>query len=220
MQLKTISAVSAALAGLDLTAENDEIIAIEAKISELVAAIERAQARRTEIAHQLIGNDKPDAKAIADAVLAGDTAAAVSAGPSREALIGEKDALHEAVRELTWREEDARAELKQAQARALTKAREAVEPLIDELMDRAREVIAELPELYAALIAITDATRAGADGANRLRDAVKGTHGDGKLGQWTRSMMVPAEITAALRPLASKGPAMGAARFSHSVGMP
>tara|TARA_R110002167_G_scaffold99904_2_gene261311 strand:+ start:879 stop:1172 length:294 start_codon:yes stop_codon:yes gene_type:complete len=78
----------------------------------------------------------------------------------------------------------------------------------------------KLLPLYAAAVALSDATKTRVNGVDRMRDAISAARGmHGLLGN-QRSIDVPVDLIKALWPLSEKGAAMGDARFLQSVGLP
>ncbi|MGE4305263.1 MAG: hypothetical protein AB7E24_14680 [Novosphingobium sp.] len=219
--MKNLQALAQALAEIDVTDENAKIIELEATASELEAAIERGNARRSEIARILLEGARPEANDVADALLADPTnAAAAATAPDRSALESEKAALTDGVRELGFRLEDTRTEISCMRGAAISKARDAAQPLADEIMAEARSAMEALLPLYAAAIALSDATKTRVNGVDRMRDAISAARGVHGLLSNERSIDVPVDLIKALRPLSEKGAAMKDARFLQSVGMP
>jgi len=219
--MKNLQAVAQALEALDFTDENAKIAELEASLSELEAAIERGQARRSEIARVLIEGGQPPASAVADALLADPTTAAAAAtAPDRAALESEKDALGQGIRELSFRAEDIRAEISTIKGQAMVRACDTAKPLTDEVIATASELLAGLLPLYATLSAISSATKARINSIDRMRDVIVAARGLDGLISNQRSVDVPVDLIKALRPIAEKGAAMGDARFLQSVGLP
>lgn len=221
MNTSILEQTAQALAALDFTAENQQIDELEAKIREHQAAIGRADERRREISKLLYENTRPDGKAVAEALLANASPVdAALAGPSREQMEAERASLQEGIRELTYSVQDLRSEIDRICSHAAAKTRDAAQPLADHIFNQARQAVAGLPSLYAAMVAVSDTTRASSYQSQQLREAIGAMHaGDGLL-QYERIHQVPEEIVEALKPLATKGKALRDARQLTSVGMP
>lgn len=221
MDTKTLKQTTAALAALDFTAKNERITELEAQISELQTAMDRGEARCTEISQALVKGGRPDARAIADALLSdASPISAAAAGPNREAMEEERTSLREGIRNLRHRREDIEAELATIQGEAMSKVAGAAKPLVDEIMRKAREAAETLPALYAALYAVNFAARTARGDLETLRDAIDAISGSNRLLAYRKTEEVPCEIVTALRALADKGPALRDARFVTSTPMP
>ena len=216
-----ISQFAATLAGLDFSEENAKIADLQQQVAELQSAIDRGEARCTEISQSLAKGDRPDGRAVADALLAERTAqAAAVAGPSREAMEEERAALREGLRDLRDRMRDVEGEITSVKRLAMHDASEAAQPLIDDLIRQAREAIAVLPALYGALYATNMATHGGRRQFEDFWEILRSIPSQNGISPLPRVIEVPAEIANALKGLADKGPALRDARFIRSVQMP
>jgi chromosome segregation ATPase len=223
MDTKILNETASAFAALDFSTENARITEIEAEISRLHAKIGEADERCAEITRALVDFAGPDSKAVADALLA-DVApmAAATAGPGREDLEAERASLRSGIGELRQRVESARAKIAKIEGQAFSKANQASQQLIGALIADAREAASRIVDIYAALSAISAATKGGAGERNRVEYAVEGITLPGSLLTRARSFDVPAEIVEVLGNLSDKGRALPShliakARDPHAV---
>jgi len=213
--------IAKALAALDFTTENERIAELQARESEFRDAKERAEARCSEIARFLHEGARPNGRAVADALLAaGSASAAATAGPSQDTMEAERVSLRAGIRDLQHRAEDTRTEIDVIQEQAMGRVRAVIEPLVAEIVDEARAIVAQLPPLYASLVAISDASKSGSFATNKLRAAIVGAQGVEALLDYRRTQDVPEELSAALRTLIGKVPAIRDARFIDVIPMP
>lgn len=208
----TLATARAAFAALDVTAENDSIAALEMEREQASAAIERAEARCTEISQALAAYVEPDhGEATADALLAGiGPREAADTGLDRTAMIEERAALRAGIGELRRRYDATYRQIIEVQRETFGRAGILAAPLADALFDRAREAAQIIVECYAALAAVESATRYGAGEVERMgRIAGIILSHDGLL-ESVRSIPVPDAISEVLRALQGKGTALPA----------
>jgi hypothetical protein len=206
------SRVAAGLAAIDVSAENMRIAELRDDIAAAQRAIEAARDRVAEI-HQA----SPDAApyAVASALLVGTRATeAAAASRTRDELARERAALQAAIPDLKARIAMYQQEIGDLQNAATSRARDIVEPLVDQLLSEAREAGELLLEAYLGLEAVKRATGAGHLQASAAGKAVNGLLSDYGLLPRRQEYEVPAEIVTALSSLAGKGPAIKAALLS------
>lgn len=212
----TIAASVAAVASLDLSAENARIAHLEAEIERLETAAETGLARVAEVGaiivernHPVTGAGRFDHGAVADALFASlDPAEAATASPSIQDLEAERDQLRGGIAELRSRARAATEEIAQVRREANARAMAAVAPLVEELGKEARLAASRIVGAYAAVEAIGTATKSMATEARALRAAMDGLSADYGLRSRADAIEVPPEIVALLAPLAGKGAAL------------
>jgi hypothetical protein len=218
--MTTIQRTAAALAALDFTAENERIAELEAQISELEAAIERGEARRTEIAQAMQRGDGPDGGAVAAALLAGgDAMTAALKGPNREAMEAEREALREGLGQLRYQVEDTRTEIDNVRLKPKDAVARAARPIIDQALADVRKSLAALPALYSTIVAVHSIARNARNDLDALRDLLKFARSHDLL-QYDREQPVPGDVVAALQGLTGKGAVLGRVDVATSVTMP
>jgi hypothetical protein len=210
----------AALAALDLAGENDEIALIEAEIDRCNAAIAAGNARRAEIsdlmyAKQPLDQERIEARRVADAMLADvSPRQAANVLPPDDELKRESAALRAAISELRERINEAKHRQGLVRNAAAAKVALLTSDLVSALSSEAKAAAESLVKLYAALTAISEATRSGGSDAAKVSQALAGIFGFSD-GLYTDGLLpaqsaidVPVEIVRALAALADKGPAL------------
>ncbi|SLJ86883.1 hypothetical protein [Novosphingobium mathurense] len=191
-----------AFAALDFTGEEAELAQLEAQRADIDTAIERANARRTEINQALAARSagreagRKAAGLVADALLAGaHTSEAAALAPSPDQLQDEREQLAAAIRELQGRSDDVRSKLGALHRGAAGKAAIAAKPLADALRARAKQAAEELMECYAGLQALNSAIGAGSREVRQTRNAAAGCIGQDSLLSWRARIPVPSSVS-------------------------
>ena len=218
MDQKILDAAAAAFAAVDISTENAQFAAIEAKIAEAEGAIVAADERCSAIAREKQEFRGPSGGDVADALLAGGgVTEAARAGPDIASLEAERESLRAGIRDLKHRVEDWRAELANIEQRARQKLAPAATRLIEGLQADAREAAERLATVYASLAAVSATTRFGAYETAVTRQIVSAaTQSSGPLPYGLRQVEVPGEINDALRKLDGKGRALRVGFISHA----
>ena len=220
MDSEIIRQVAEAFEQLDLATPSARVEQLEAERAEIRTAIGRAEARCDELTQALHAGGVPDGVAVADALLLDtEVQAAADAGPGRAAMEAEKVSLREGLRELRQRLTAIGGEIDLVRAETKASAAKVAGPLVDSLMDQARQAVAVLPTLYAALYAVQNATGAGTADLNRLRSALRDLQGGDGLLPYLRSQSAPSDVLGALQRLVGKGAALQP-RIVQTVPMP
>lgn len=213
MSATIIAKTATALAALDFSTEDERIVELEAGVKDFSQAIEKADARCTEIAQIIRDWKGPDGEAVANALLETDAQSAANQGPDLAALEAERQALRNGIGELNRRLQAASYEVREIKAQAVAaKAGSVTEPLISELMAKAKRAAVEIAEAYAAVAAISDATRA-MNAQNAVYSLARATRGLFEMDSLLCNagldpIPVPAEILNVLAELDRKGPAV------------
>jgi hypothetical protein len=203
----TLAHASSAIAALDLSAENDRLAELNAKLAEIGEAETTARERIAELDALIRGYREPDGDEVADAILAGDTATmAANAGASLTSLQDERARLFPALKALRHRNDDALAEVREVRAAAAHKASGAVAPLIDAIVAEARVAAERLAECYAAVSAAYSATQYFSRQRDALGEALHASRG--LLDEPYRAVPVPASVVEVLKALVVKGPVL------------
>jgi hypothetical protein len=200
-----------AIAALDLSAENDRLAELKTERGRINAAIDAATRRIAEIGREKTSYAErgPDGRTVADRLLHNLSASdAALAAPTPESMETERLALVAATKELRERENVIRTEEQFVMTAASSKAAEAATPLVQAMVDEAREHLQRLIELFASVTAVCDAARAGIEGKIELTDCIKSMSGG--LLPLPRTIPVPADIQALVEPLGRKGDALRA----------
>ena len=194
-----------AFAALDFTAEEAELAQLEAQRADIDTAIERANARRTEITQSLAarsaerGAGRKAAGLVADALLTGaHTSEAAALAPSPDQLQDEREQLTAGIRELQHRSDEVRTKLSTLRGKATSKAVSAAQPLADALRAKAKLAAEELLECYAGLQALNSAIGAASREVNQVRNAAAGCIGQGELLSWRARIPVPSSVLEAI----------------------
>lgn len=210
MDKKLLAAVAQQFAEIDLTAENDQIAAIEVQIFTAEEKIVAADERCREIARTKQEWRGPAGSDVADALMGGATVLdAARTGPDLAALEAEREALRAAMRDLRHRVEDWRAEISLIETNARQKIAGPAQRLLEGVNEDARAAASALATAYACAEAISAATRFGPVEAHNLRRLVQeASKSGGPLPYALRDVEVPAELIATLATLQGKGSAM------------
>lgn len=220
MSPSTFERVGQAIAHLDVSAENARIEDLRTEAARLQEAIDKAEARRSEIRRGLAECQSQGAQAVAEALLDGkDAMHAAREGLSEADLKAEQEALRGAIGDLQNRIAVTRRQVEEIQSSCSERAAACLVPLVDELMVDLRSSAENILSGFAALSAIGDATRGYARARRAAELAVPGLHTmDGLLAS-QKYAEPPLEVAGLLRQLGSKGPAFPA-RFRETVPLP
>lgn len=219
--MNTIDNARAAIAALDFSAENERIADIEAEISRMQAAIEKAEARCTELAHAKMGLRAKDATAIADAILADvSPTEAAAIAPSAEVIDSERNALRAAITDLRHRIQDARDQITKIQREASSKTRDVVRPLVEALQDQARQAGENIVEIFASVSAISRAFGDCFDlEADKLGRGVENLASHRGIIHPRRNVDTPIDILSIIEGARGKGRALPV-RYAATINMP
>lgn len=202
MDMKPLEQTTRAFAALDFSAEDARLAELEAERDNIDAAVERANARRTEISkaqRDWRDAERVSASNVADALLSGAHAAEVTAlAPDAEALKEEHAKLSAAIGELRRRYDDVQAEMNTLRTHARGKAATVAQPLADELRAQAKRAAEELLKCYAGLQALKTAIGAGGREVEQARCAAAGCIGNDRLLSWRSQIPVPPAVTQVL----------------------
>lgn len=213
MDQSILNRTTAALSALDFSAENERIAQIEASIAEMETAIAKGEQRCADISHGMRSDHAVDGRSVGDALLAGASGQeATLVAPSRDAMTDERSALLAGIADLRRRIADAGHEIEAIKLEALGDTARTVTPVVDEIISEATEIAGRLPALFASLYAVNLATGAGRAELDKLSQAMSGLIGNDRLLPDRRSEPVPADVSAMLSTLASKGKAIVARR--------
>lgn len=217
-----LARVAGDLAALDLSAENTQIVLIDAQIADLEAARQKASARREQISRELSGFQAPagfrhlafgDAagSAVADALLGGsDASDAAAAQVDVDGLRRESEALRQGAMDLARRIDAAEKERREIQAAAQTKLHPIVAPFIEDQIAQAIDAAKVIEASFASLSAVVFAAGVGSSEAARAKAAllqgVMNPHGLGLI-LVSREVVVPDDVQAALASVRDLGPA-------------
>ena len=205
----TLATARAAFAAIDVTAENEQIAALEAERERISDALAKAEERVTEISAGLAAYLAADrGEAIAYAMSAKvDPTEASNAGPSREKLIEERGAINAGMANLRKRYDATYDAIRQIQTDAFAKVQAAAKPMVAALLAQAENAAQRIADAYAGLDAITGASRAGSGERERVGSALARITG-------TRGLLVRepiavnGEIVTTLRELQGRGAAL------------
>lgn len=209
MDKATLKRARQAFEQLDLSSENAEVERLEAEITEIFRAAEKATARVAEISRLLVDFAGPSGRDVADQLLRGAEAReAATACPSRDDLEGERLALQAALRELRHREADVRLEISSVEQGAAGRAAEVAGPLLAAIEADMIEAAARIKAGWAAVSAVRAAASCSGLLVDKARTAVEGVSGVQRLLPFERTVAVDPALVAALAPLATKGRAL------------
>lgn len=198
-----------AIEALDLSAENEQVQALEQQIAEIAEATSRAEARRTEIRRTFAALRENDGEAVADALLQGDDARqAAHQGPDEKALREELAALGAGIGDLERRRVEAKHEIERIRDQATMRAAESTKPMVDAIASDMRAAAQALLTGYAALSAVNEATRGHGSLLLAGRYAVDGLKGMDRLLPDQKQASVPAPVIETLAGLNGKGAAL------------
>lgn len=204
-----LATARSAFAALDFSADNDRIAVLEAERERIEVAINAGEQRTREISAEVAMFIRPNpGEAIADALLDNTSPSdAATAAPGRDALIEERARLNSGIAELKRRDGGTYAAIRAVQQEATGKAGKAAAPLIAALEGEARAAAQRLADAFAALDAVSSATRHGNRERDLIGQAVGRLSGPGGL-LTARTVRVPAAIIDALQGLEGKGAAL------------
>jgi hypothetical protein len=205
-----ISTAKADLAALDLSEYNNRIATIEAERARIADAIDRADAHRQEMTHELQAPLETATRGmVADALLANASPSEAAQKATDHARIyKERQDLTQGVLELRRRHDALGQDIAAVQREAGTAAGIELMPLIDEIMAEARDAGERILAAYASIAAINAITRSAADITDTFGQAVVALAEKGFPVATRAAVTVPGEIAEALRPLKDKGPAI------------
>ncbi len=211
MDPKLLKQAAAEFVALDFSAENARITEINEEIARLASAQDSARTRCREIDLTLADYRGPDARAVADALIAGQTAMeAAKSAPNELELKEERGALMAAMKTLGHQIQDAQSQIDSIRTQAFGKVSEMARTIVDSLMEDARQAAEELLCVHAALNAVHVATRCGANELSATSTAIGELVGSNRLLTGRRHIPVPEEITDMLQGLSGKGAALPA----------
>lgn len=203
-----------AVAALDFSAENAEIVAIRAEQTRLESARNDANAQLRDLDRRMQSAGEFDGSAIADALLAGRQTDAGGV----TALQDEARALTAGVRVLDQRIRSAAEKIEGIQRQCAFAAFEALTPLAAELTAEAREAGEAILRAHAGLKAVLAMTGRTPPGFHATKDALAPLIlGGGLAPQRTAQIAVPDEVAAVLALLLEKGEAVAAWRVPSAV---
>jgi hypothetical protein len=218
MNMQTIIAEARhRIEALDLSAENARIEQIDAQLAQIEQAMTAARERNDQIGILLrpfrrdggsLPMLTPEAgTSVANALLAG-VDPSVAAGSTIDAaqLEHERDALKEGISELVARDRSLRATRRGLPSATGRRIMAELKPLCDVLEQQAREAAQVIERAFAALCAISNATRTHASGLDGATNAVLAMQEPGGLLASRTLVDVPDEITGLLKLLQAKGP--------------
>ncbi|MEP6868706.1 MAG: hypothetical protein ABJA20_09330 [Novosphingobium sp.] len=219
---KTLLAnIAAELEALDISAQNARVEALQAELADIGTAIDTAETRCRAIADALAARSGPDAVAIADALLDGATAmAAADVGPGDDAMCAERETLRAGIGELNRRAEAVRREIEDVRNAAQALAIERTQPLADAIAADLRSTAQRLLQGFAAAAALNECTKGHGNVRIAAEQAAAALTGTNKLLVWQRSVEVPAEVSEALGPLLTMGPALPVRRILSAAIVP
>jgi hypothetical protein len=202
---------------LDLSAENARLAEIAQQLAQIEQALSVANARREEVLILLRPYRSnsgsiplPDGTggAVANALLAGVSASEAAGIMVDEAqLERELDALKAGMAELQQRQSALTRERLALPSAVGRRILAEIKPLCDAIESEARDAALIIEEAFAALSAITKATRTHSVALEATAAAIAGMRGGRGLLAASDTVSVPASITELLGLLADKGPA-------------
>ncbi len=211
MSTDALKALATAVAAIDHSASNAEIVAIRSEI----AHVESKEAQVTEELRRLAGQIQnfaaPSPEAVAAAVLAGaELADAAFAGETKAELEDRRDALRSSLGPIRARMDQLRIELMDAEGRALRPIAEAVRPYVQHLHDRQRRAAEEVVQCDAALLAISRGLRCHIEHESASELAREALTGPASLLGLRNVLPVPEDLLSVLQPLAAASEAIKA----------
>ena len=205
----------AAIAAIDLTAENERLAELKIRIEEARTAQQEASRRIAALNGDQQQTDRLEASRVAEALLNGESGPAIDTlVRSPEARSAEKESLLGAIRELSERIVAMEQEAIGLRRQATGKVAAGTHLLADIVLKEAREQAEALVQSYAALKALaqnTDLYSAETESAQKAVSALRQDRG--LVQRQSFSIEVPAEIRDALAPLVQLGEAHPAGRY-------
>lgn len=213
-QTADIAKAAAAIRALDFRKENERIAALRAERQELEAARTKAEQRSAEITNILASSHVHDGRAVADALIAGQ-----SAVPHEgiEALREEQQALAAGRRELSERIRDVVRKIDDTQSAAARQVVEALMPLSESLLEEAAAGAKTVLEAYACIRALCNVTNRNVPSVFKAERAAKGLQGPESVLPYAKAIDLPRELVDALEPLTAKGDALKIWKVPTSV---
>jgi len=207
---QVLNEVAAAFALIDVTAENERIAELIADTERCEKAMGDAEARCGEIARIKADYRGPDGRSVADALL-GDAhvSEAALAGPNFDKLEDERLSLRAGIRELQRRIDDNGYEIRSIRLKASNRAAVAAEPIVEALREQAEDAGRSLLEAFAAMYAISIATKGHHPTLDLLKPLAEDlTRSRALLEEHHGGITVPDEICDVLKALQGKGTAL------------
>ena len=162
--------VREAFAALDFTEQNGEIAELEVSVTKITAAIDDARQRVAELGETDRSN--ADGRAVADALLDGQNPdAAAQAATAAGERAERKAALVSALPALAMQRSDAVMRIDSIKSEARQATGRAAQPLIDVLMERAREAAEEILAIYADISTLAHASGGDPENATKVEHA-------------------------------------------------
>jgi hypothetical protein len=202
---------------LDLSADNARLAEIAEQLGQIDRALSAANARREEVLILLrpfrsnsgsIPLPEGTGGSVANALLAG-VAASEAAGVAVDEAQLERElaALKAGMAELQQRQSNLTTERLSLPSAVGRRIMAEIKPLCDAIESEARDAASIIEEAFAALSAITKATRTHSVALEATAAAIAGMRGGRGLLVASDTVSVPAGITEVLALLAEKGPA-------------
>jgi len=197
------------LAALDLAELNERHEALTGERAAVIEATAKARARLGEIRANLDGAKEARAEAVADALLFGvDAADAADAGPTREALATEREALLAAITALDQRERQIKLRIDDVQDEAGQAVSAALADMSGALRTAAREAAQVLLACFANAVALDQAVRGSVGQILPYRRAAEGLSGSDNLLPYRQYLPVSAELVELQGAVQKLGPAV------------
>lgn len=202
--------LAASLAALDFVATNAELDRLSSDHAACNARVGEVREEIDRLGREIAERRGPVSDLVADAIMAGKPLAeAAQAAPTTDALAAQRDALMGSLSSLGERAERLRGLIGEVEAKQRAIVLTALEDYRAELVERQKRAADEIAGCHAGLQAIADVTNKDwLAGLLASRLAMKGMHGPDKLLGHRASLRVPAELVAALKPVADAGQAI------------
>jgi len=209
MDNKILAEVAREFSELEFAEENAKIAELQSELRLVEEKRGDVDDRRSAIAREIHEYRGPRGDDVARAILDGlSPTEAAKAGPDRQALEQEKEALLAGGRALRDRAEEVRAQISNIESSARTKIAAGAQKLETMLSNEARLLLEQLVPIYADMSALAATTRLGGNKLTKLRDAINEASGfDGFVGH-RRGIEVSPEINETLRHLDGNEPAL------------
>lgn len=201
----TATSLGAAVAAIDFTNTNIELARLDAECALLYTKAAEAEAEALRLAGVIRDWSGPDPEALADDMMDGQAPGEVAlATTSREQLVEQRHAMLATAGALRDRQERARQERDEVAQRQCLMIAEAAQPFLAATIEeqkRAAKAILDADATLQALHWVTGVHIAGNWASQTARRAVTGM--DSLIGPIAR-LPVPADVVAALSPLADR----------------
>lgn len=218
---KAAQAAEKAIRALDVDSFNARLEQCNAEEAEARSAIERAQDRQSEIARLLHRDEEETAALVADALLAGQTATeAAEAIPAREVLIGERNALNRAMRDLQNRIDAIRRNRGNVEQEIQYAMRDALSPLTTAIRERAERAAEEFAVCYADARAIDEYARLVLSLRRACASALEGISGPDKIIPRRQDLPVSPEVVSLQEAIRADVPGMKRYPVRSAIPMP